>query len=307
MRTARRRSSRPGNAGGRRSLLLLQTLAAAALTAAPALPPRAHADETADAAASGLALVNLDLLDSRDGYAIPADSRYFPGETVHLYFQIDGYRVSSDYRIDLEYRLQALDPGGKPFYGAEGGRFNAELAPQDEQWMPVVRYSPEIPEHAGGGAYRIEIEVRDRLADATVRAAVPIFVEGSRVEASDRLVVRNFGFSKAPGGPRLDKPLYRAGEEIWAEFHITGYKTREDNTFEVESDLRVLDDEGETLFVFDSRGETGSPFYPRLWLPAKFRLDLEKTIPRGRYTVVVNIRDKIGQAVFTERRVFEVY
>ena len=277
------------------------------MLAAPVLLPCARADETASSDSPGLALVNLDLLDSRDGYAISADSRYFPGETVHLYFQIAGYRVSSGYRVDLEYRLEALDPGGKRFYGAEGGRFDAELAPQDENRMPVVRYSPEIPEHAGGGTYRIEIEVRDRLADAAVRAAVPIIVEGRRVETSDRLAVRNFGFSKAAGGPKLDNPLYRAGEEIWAEFYITGYKTRADNTFDVESDLRVLDDEGETLFAFDSRGETGSPFYPRLWLPARFRLDLEKTIPRGRYTVVLNIRDKIGQSALTERRRFAVH
>ena len=308
MRTVRRCSKKPENAGRRRSGAQpfgRRTFAAAAL-AALALSPCARADETASATAAGLELVNLDLLDSRDGYAIPADSRYFPGETVHLYFQIKGYRVSNDYRVDLEYRLEALDPDGKRIYGAEGGRFDTDLAPQDEEWMPVVRYSPEIPAHAGGGTYKIEIEVRDRLAGAAVRASVPIVVDGSRVETSDRLAIRNFGFAKASGGAKLDEPLYRAGEEIWAEFYITGYKTREDNTFDVESDMRVIDGEGETLFEFDSRGETGSPFYPRLWLPAKFRLDLEKTIPRGRYTVVLNVRDNIGQAAFTERRSFEV-
>ncbi len=276
------------------------------MLAAAAFLPCLRADETASEAAAGLELVNLDLLDSRDGYAIPADSRYFPGETIHLYFRIKGYRVSSDYRVDLEYRLAALDPAGRRIYGAEGGRFDTELAPQDDDWMPVVRYSPEIPDHAGGGTYKIEIEVKDRLAGAEIRAAVPVFVDGSRVEASDRLTIRNFGFAKLAGGARLEEPLYRAGEEIWAEFYITGYETREDNTFDVESDMRVIDDEGKTLFEFDSRGETGSPFYPRLWLPAKFRLDLEKTIPRGRYTVVLNVRDNIGQAAFTERRSFEV-
>ena len=183
------------------------------------LAPRA--DETASATAAGIELVNLDLLDSRDGYAIPADSRYFPGETVHLYFQIKGYRVSNDYRVDLEYRLEALDPDGKRIYGAEGGRFDTDLAPQDEEWMPVVRYSPRFPRTPAEGRTRSRSRSGDRLAGAAVRTSVPIVVDGSRVETSDRLAIRNFGFAKAAGGAKLDEPLYRAGEEIWAEFYIT--------------------------------------------------------------------------------------
>ena len=209
MRTVRRCSKKPENAGRRRSGAQpfgRRTFAAAAL-AALALSPCARADETASATAAGLELVNLDLLDSRDGYAIPADSRYFPGEDGSSLLPDQGLRVSNDYRVDLEYRLEALDPDGKRIYGAEGGRFDTDLAPQDEEWMPVVRYSPEIPAHAGGGTYKIEIEVRDRLAGAAVRASVPIVVDGSRVETSDRLAIRNFGFAKAAGGAKLDEPL----------------------------------------------------------------------------------------------------
>ena len=45
---------------------------------------------------TGLELVNLSILDSRDGYAIPADSRFLPGEPVERVvvgpptFAIDG-------------------------------------------------------------------------------------------------------------------------------------------------------------------------------------------------------------------------
>ena len=54
---------------------------------------------------SSLILVNLDFLDSLDGYAIPRDSRFLPGESVYVYFQIKGYQVSNDYRVKLQYRL----------------------------------------------------------------------------------------------------------------------------------------------------------------------------------------------------------
>ena len=83
-------------------------------------------------AGPGLELVNLDLLDRRDGYAIPADSRFLPGETIHVYFQIGGYQVGREFRISLTYEMRALDPGGEPFFAAEGGKVDTELAPQDE-------------------------------------------------------------------------------------------------------------------------------------------------------------------------------
>ncbi len=294
-------SRKPESANGRRRLS-----AALALIALVFLAPHLTADEAPTADSPGLSFFNLDLLDSQDGYAIPSDSHYLPAETIYLYFQVKGYEVSDDYAMKIEYRLEAFDPEGNRFYGSEGGKFDTELAPQDDDWLPVVRYSPKIPQHAGGGTYEIKIEVTDLLSDSVIHATLPIIVDASRVETADQLTIRNYGFAKLDGGVKLEEPLYRAGDEIWAAFYITGYKTREDNTFDVESDVQVVNDKGETMFEFDSRGEKGSPFYPRLWLPAKFRLDLEKTIPVGRYTVIINIRDSIGTSSFTERHSFEV-
>lgn len=259
-------------------------------------PPDSGAHDSA--AQKGLTLVNLDLLDSRDGFVIPPDSQFFPGETVHVYFQIKGYQVSVEERVLLTYRLDALDPDGRRFYRAEGGRVDAELAPQDENWMPVVRYSPRIPEHAGGGTYSIHIAVRDELGNGAVAKVLPIAVDGDRVEAADELLIRDFGFEEAGEGP---EPVFRPGSAIAASFFITGYEIRPDNTFDIESDAWVADAEGAKLFEFDSRGEAGSPEYPRLWLPARLELDLEPTIPAGRYTVVVRLRDRVG-ATETEQR-----
>ena len=253
-----------------------------------------------------MALVNLDLLDRRDGYAIPADSRFLPGETIHVYFQIGGYQVGREFRISLSYEMRALDPEGRSFFAAEGGEIDTELAPQDENWMPVVRYSPRIPDHAGGGTYSIQIVVRDELSEASVSVRLPIVVDGSRVQSADQLLVRNFGFSRAEGGDLLEDPVFDAGEEIWADFFITGYKTREDNTYQVESDAWVQDAEGEKLFDFKPAGEAGSPFYPRLWLPARLRLQLDESIPPGRYAVVLRLRDMVGGVDAVEHYDFRI-
>ena len=284
----------------------LAVLAVLALCLALAAPARAQPAEPDTKGQQGLELVNLDLLDRRDGFAIPSHSRFLPGETVHVYFQIAGYRVAREYRISLSYELRAVDPEGRSFYTAEGGKIDVELAPQDKDWMPVVRYSPRIPDHAGGGTYSIQIAVRDELAERSVSVQLPIEVDGSRVQSADQLLVRNFEFMRAQGGTPLEDPVFDAGEEIWAEFFITGYKTRDDNTYQVESDAWVQDAAGEKLFDFEPAGEAGSPFYPRLWLPAKLRLELDESIPSGRYAVVLRLRDRVGDADAVERYDFRI-
>ena len=288
--------------------------ARAALAVMLALGGPLFGQETLDAGKLGeaderepaLAIVNLDLLDSRDGYSIPADSSFLPGETVHVYFQIAGYSVGEEDRVLLQYALDALDPDGRPFYTAEGGEFDVELAPQDEKWKPAVRYSPKIPQHAGGGNYSIRIAVTDELAGETIRTELPIKVDADRILVSDELLIRDMRFSKSDGGAPLDDPEFEAGRQIWAAFFITGYKTADDNTYDVESSAWVLDSDGERMFEFESQDDAGNPYYPRLWLPAKFRLDLEDTIPPGIYTVVIRLRDRVGDSAVVQSYPFRI-
>ena len=284
--------------------LLVLALLAACLSAQSR--PEGPAAEDAEAPGPSLELVNLDLLDSRDGFAIPPDSRYLPGERVHIYFQIKGYHVGAADRILLRYELDALDPDGRRFYTPFSGGYDTELAPQDENWMPVVRYSPRIPDHAGAGTYVVRIFVHDVLAGESLDAEVPIHVEGEFVERSDRLVVRDFRFSRAEHGDPLPSAEFSPGDEIWARFFITGYEIRENNTFNVESDAWVLDAEGRRLFAFQSSSEEGRPFYARLWLPAQLRLDLSSNVGPGRYTVVLRLRDRVAGVEATQRYSFRV-
>ena len=271
-----------------------------------AQPAATAADAEEQSAESGLELFNLDLLDSRDGFAIPPDSRFLPGETVHLYFQIRGYEVGEEDRVRLRYQVEALDPEGRRFDSTEGGQIDTELAPQDENWMPIVRYSPRIPYHAGGGTYAIRISVEDELAGKSVGTEVPFEVDGERLLTAGSLTVRNFHFSNAENGDKLDEPVFGPGEPIWAAFFITGYETRHDNSYDVESDAWVLDAKGQRMFAFESSGDEGSPFYPRLWLPARLRMDLEQDIPPGNYTVVLHVRDGVSGSDATERYGFKI-
>ena len=136
--------------------------------------------------------------------------------------------------------------------------------------------------------------------------ALEFTVDGERLLTAGSLTVRNFHFSKAENGDKLDEPVFGPGEPIWAAFFITGYETRHDNSYDVESDAWVLDAKGQRMFAFESSGDEGSPFYPRLWLPAKLRMDLEQDIPPGNYTVVLHVRDGVSGSDATERYGFKI-
>jgi hypothetical protein len=196
-----------------------------------------------------------------------------------------------------------VGPNGVNFAPSEGGEFAVELAPQDENWEPSVGYSAEVPPHAGSGVYRFKIAVTDVKASETIEREVPVRVEGEDVEISKDLSVRNFVFTLTEGGTVLDEPVFGRGDTVFASFYITGYKTDEENRYDVESSLRVIDGEGETMLALDPPGEKGAPFFPRLWLPAKFRLDLERSIPPGGYTVLLEVKDNVGgKTLLTEEK-----
>jgi len=284
---------------------LVRLSLSAALGAALAFPqaPPAPAEEDEQPT---LEVTRLELLDGPAGYAIPDDSLFFPGEKIYLAFNIKGYKFDDDYRMRVSYKVTTEGPSGNPFQLAEGGEFAEELAPQDENWEPLVRFTAAVPQHAESGPYKIRIEVTDEMARKTITRELAVTVEGEDIEISDKLSIRNFGFSRTEGGTRLSEPSFRSGDTVWASFYVTGFKTREDNTFELESDLEVFDPKGKKLYAFKPVEERGSPFYPRLWLPAHFSLELEKAIPSGRYVVALNVRDQIGETTLTLREEFRV-
>lgn len=279
--------------------------AALVLTLAPVWAQEpAVAEEEAEQ--PGLRLVAVDLLDSRGGYAIPADSVFYPGEKVYLGFKIAGYTVDEKYNIHLTWRADAFGPNGVKFAPSEGGEFAVELSPQDEDWEPSVAYSAEIPFHAGSGVYKLEIAVTDHKGEETIEREIPVRVEGEDVEITDSLSVRNFVYTMTEGGTVLEEPVFGRGDTVFASFYITGYETDEENRYDVESNLKVIDGEGKTVLALNPPGEKGAPFFPRLWLPAKFRLDLDRSIPPGRYVVQLEVKDNVGGHTLLTEENFEV-
>ncbi len=321
------RGQNPARPGPLRTPVWPLVLAASILTVPFAAVGSQPSSQTApgddQAEEESLSLENLDLLDMRDGFAISEDTVFSPSDTVHLYFQVKGYRVAPQDRIHLSWGVEALDPQGRRFFPPDSGEVATELAPQDKGWMPIVRYSPRIPDHAGGGKYSIRISVRDELAGTELAHVVEVEVEGPVLRAADPLSVRGLRLTRQAyrrvASPEADlspasvlgsdvEPglVFQGGEEIVASFLITGFRVEADNRFEVECSAWVLDEDGELAAAFGSRRQTGRSSYPRQWLPAELSMHLQPDLRPGAYALMLEVRDAITGTVASERYPFSV-
>ncbi|MGC8794854.1 MAG: hypothetical protein ACP5U2_15855, partial [Bryobacteraceae bacterium] len=184
---------------------------------------------------------------------------------------------------------------------------DTELSPEDKDWAPVLLHEFVIPPLADPGRYRIAITAEDKLSGQRAQAEVFFQVRGPVVEPSDTLAARNFRFLKGEDGPVVaGPPVFQRGEMLWARFEITGYKIGENNRIEVEYGLSVLGPTGKEIYAEPvAAAERSTPFYPHHYLPGILSLNLEKAQP-GEYTLVVKIRDLVGNQQYESRHRFQV-
>ena len=290
----------------RRSLAALMTLAVMLAGLVYTNPAEAQRRQRNQKPPKPFSITQAEILDSENGYPIPLDSDFFPGETVHLRFLVDGYSRGEFDRVWITWRIDSFGPSGDRFVMAEAGSVDTELAPQDKNWRPIIRHSPAIPDHAEEGLYTVTVRVTDELKPVTVECKVAIRVQGESVSPGRELTIRRFVLTRTEGGAPYEQALFRPGDTIWGEFFITGYRLTETNSFDVHATLQFLDNEGKVLFNFRPQDEQGAPFYPRRWLPATFRLDLDKTLLPGRYQIALRINDRLGEQTYEERKSFGV-
>ena len=254
-----------------------------------------------------LNILNAALLEAEDGFAASPDTVYQPGETIYLSFHIQGYTVDRNSRLKLAYIIDALDFKGVPFVESEAGKIDTELSPQDAKWSPRVRFSASLPPFADSGKYRLLMRVTDELARTQASQEMQFQVRGRNVEPSATLVVRNFQFSRQEDGNPLPVAAYRRGDTLWASFDITGYQTGEKNLVWVEYDLSVFDAENKLLYAQPQPAEDkATSFYPRRYVHAVFSLNLESAIPPGEYTIVLVVRDRLGNQTLETGQKFSI-
>jgi hypothetical protein len=255
-----------------------------------------------------LAIINATLHQFEDGPPIPSGHTFIAGEMVFFSMQIQGYRVAPDQKIRLTYRIDALDSEGAPLAETNAGKVESESTYEDRDWLPKIRYSVLMPPHALSGQFQISAWVKDEISGQERKAEATFQVQGHQVDTSGTLTLRNFRFLRAEEDREpLAVASYKPGDTLWARFDITGFKTGEKNHIRVVYGISIVGPSGKVLLSNpQAAAEEDTPFYPRRYLPEIMSLNVQPKTTAGEYTLVVSVRDEVGQQTFESRQTFRV-
>ncbi len=270
----------------------------------------------AGSAAPNLAVERIALHQFEDGPLLGSSYEFLPGETAYFSCRLTGYRTKTldDDRQDvkLSWRMEVRDPAGALLEEPAQGRIDAELFPEDANWLPKFLKSFVVPPFAISGEYRISVRVRDEIAEGEVSGELKFRVKGYAPDASmdpgGKLTARNVVFLSGEGdtlGTR--SAVYRPGGAAWVRMDVSGYKLGQNNRFSISFGMALENAEGKQLFSQSEAGsETHESFYPQRYSTGTLTLNLDKNIPPGAYTLVVTIRDQIGDQSYEVRAAFQV-
>ncbi|HEX8984720.1 MAG TPA: hypothetical protein VF767_04790 [Bryobacteraceae bacterium] len=239
----------------------------------------------------------------------PVESGFHTGDTVFFSFQIAGYQVSPEARIDLAVRVEVFDPAGAPLVKPIEHPIATQVSAEDKNWLPVVREAVEIPPLALPGIYRIRAAVEDRLSKQSAASETAVPVRGTQVEPSDTLVARNFRFLRSEDDRNpLASPVYRSGDAVWVRFEMTGFRYGEKNRVAVSYGVTILGPSGNQMYSQPQAAldEDAGSFYPKRYLPGVFNLSLSGKVQPGEYALLLTLRDLAGNQTDESRHVFRV-
>lgn len=246
-----------------------------------------------------------------DGPVVTLDYDFRAGEMVYFTFRLAKFEtVENDdkQKLELAYRIEVTDADGTPVVDPQTGRIATEMLPEDRNWTPKGRWNFSLPDHAEDGKYKITLIAQDVIGKTEVRSASLFTVRNRRVERSETLVARAFGFfQKEESVKALDPVVYHSGELVWVKFDLTGFKLGPKNEIDVQYGLTVLEPSGKVSFTQpEAAREKFQSFYPKRWVPAAFNLTLPPNTGKGAYTLVLTIRDHVGKQDLELRREFSV-
>jgi len=257
------------------------------------------------------ALVRPALAQTEDGPPVASDYQFLPGETLYFSCLTEGYKKvdkNDKMEIYLTYQIEVKDSRSVLVQPAQDGKVQTTVSPEDKEWLPKIRESVTVPPLADSGEYQILVKMKDELGAVTAESRVRFLVKGRDIEPSDNLIVRNFRFLRTEDD---DKPLqlaaYRPGDSVWARFDMTGYKLGEANQFDIEYGLTVLLADGTAAYSEPQAANAkDKTFYPQRYQPGVLNLNLAKDQALGEYTIVLTVRDNLGQQTYETRQKFSV-
>jgi hypothetical protein len=259
-------------------------------------------------AAPALEIVRPVISQSDGGVPVPSGFDHVPGELLFFSCRIAGYSKTAEDKVHVTYSVQAFDPKGVPLTEIYRNEMLTDVSPQDKEWMPKIATEVQIPPLVASGSYKLLVKAEDVFAKTTTELAVPFSVRGRDVPASETLVVRNFQFLRGEEDTHpLEKAAYKAGDAVWMKFDLTGYKYGEKNKIDVSYTTSFLSPSGKVLWTQPEPAvDQSESFYPKRYVAAEMALNLLPNTRPGEYTIVIAVKDAVGNQTIESKHTFTV-
>lgn len=267
-------------------------------------------------AAPKLAVERIALHQFEDGPLVDPAYQFLPGETAYFSCRLNGYQTQliEDDResVKLSWQMEVRDPMGSLVEPPSQGRIDADLFPEDTNWLPKFLKSFVVPAFAISGEYKISVRVHDEIADGEVSGELKFRVKGHARDASmepgGKLTAANVVFLSGENdtlGTR--STVVHPGGTVWVRMDVSGYKFGPNNRFSIGFGMAVENADGKQLFSqADAGSESDESFYPQRYSVGTLTLNLDKNVPPGAYTLVMSVHDQTGDQSYEVRAPFEV-
>jgi len=269
-----------------------------------------RSDATAE---SKLAILAAGVQQTEDGTFVSQAYRFLPGDYLHFSFQVSGFTPHANAseepaKISLTYEIALEDAKNVPLLPSESGKIEAELNPEDKDWLPKKRAVFLLPSFLAAGEYHVHVAVKDRFGKAETSTDFPFSIGGTKIQPCAALCVQQFQYFRSENEAQpLDVPAYGPGDTVYARFDIAGFRLGSENAYHVSYGVTVLRPNGKTFFEEPNAAQLSSTsFYPPHFLPGNANLKISRDTPPGQYVIVLAIHDLIGNQTYELRQPFSI-
>lgn len=257
-----------------------------------------------------LAVEDITIGDFEGGIGVPSSYEFSTGEKAHLAFRIRGFgRSEPDRKVNLSYTIEAVDCHGQPLAPAHTGQIERRLGAGTRNWAPALTYAIEIPPVPRAGTHNFHIRVKDAIAGTETSAEAPFEVQSPFDDPAETLSVQQFRFfrSEREEKPIEGEPVFHPGEAVWGRFFLTGFRTAQNNSYDLKYGVSLRTPAGRTIFNEEvAASEARESFYPKTHVAGVINVALERSIRPGLYFVVIAGSDAVGNQQFKAEYRFRV-
>jgi hypothetical protein len=213
------------------------------------------------------------------------DNKILPGDLVCLSFDIEGMQVNPKGKVLYAIGMEISDSNGKALFKQAPQDLEAD-GPAQGKGVPACA-KVQVGIDTRPGDYTVKVTVTDRAGHTS-----------QEVSRSYQVLEKAFGLVRISltSDPEADAALaaLQAGKPAWIKFNIVGFgRDKEKNQPSVQLEMRVLNDQGESILAKPTTGAINGKDVPEKSqaIPTQIMVVLHD---EGKFTVELKATDQVS-------------